>query len=124
MFNVLLNAHAQEDLDNIKDKRTQKAIAKRLNDLRNNPEQLGKPLVGDLNKYHSVRAVGQRYRIIYDLRSYEGVVFVVVIGIRKEGDKKDVYEVARKRLGKKNWSKLMSLLYNNPSHQAIEWFTR
>lgn len=102
MFDVFLDANAQKDLDNVKDKRTQKAITKRLNDLRNNPEQLGKPLVGDLKKYHSVRAVGQRYRIIYDLRSYEGVVFVVVIGIRKEGDKQDAYEIARKRLRKKN----------------------
>ncbi len=29
----------------------------------------------------------------------EGVVTVVVVGIRKEGDKKDVYRVAGKRLG-------------------------
>jgi hypothetical protein len=45
--------------------------------------------------------VGQRYRIIYKLQDTEILVAVVCIGIRKEGDKKDVYEVAKKlaRLG-------------------------
>jgi hypothetical protein len=31
----------------------------------------------------------------------EGVVTVVIVGIRRDGDKKDVYRMAGKRLGKK-----------------------
>ena len=49
---------------------------------------------GELMGYRSIRAVGQRYRIIYRL----DVVFVVALGIRKEGDKANVYELAKKML--------------------------
>ncbi len=50
----------------------------------------------ELIGYRSIRAVGQRYRILYKL--YEGrvTVLVVALGIRKDGDKQDAYELARK----------------------------
>jgi mRNA interferase RelE/StbE len=41
-----------------------------------------------------VRAVGQRYRIIYELDDGRQEVWVVTLGIRKEGDKTDVYKIA------------------------------
>jgi mRNA interferase RelE/StbE len=49
-----------------------------------------------LEGYRSVRAVGRRYRIIYKLEEEQVVVVVVTIGIRKDGDKKDAYELAKK----------------------------
>lgn len=46
-------------------------------------------------------ADGQRYRIIYKVEDERVMVLVVALGIRKEGDKKDVYNLAKKliRLG-------------------------
>ena len=43
--------------------------------------------------YRSIRAVGQRYRIIYQIVQDKVLVIVVGIGRRKEGDKRDVYTV-------------------------------
>ena len=60
------------------------------------PEKQGKPLSDELAGYRSIRAVGQRYRILYTIEDQKVTVIVVTLGIRKEGDKKDVYEQARK----------------------------
>jgi mRNA interferase RelE/StbE len=50
----------------------------------------------ELSGFRSIRAVGQRYRIIYKVEEEKITVLVVALGIRKEGDKKDVYERAKK----------------------------
>jgi mRNA interferase RelE/StbE len=80
----------------IKDSRIRSQILKRIDTLENNPEQRGKPLDEDLYGYRSIRAVGQRYRVIYKVYENEVLVLVVMLGIRKEGDKKDVYALAKK----------------------------
>ncbi len=97
-FAVVLTPQAQEDLDEISDQRTQKAIVNKTLELQTEPEKRGKQLSGDLKSYYSVRAAGQRYRAIYEIHTSEDRVLIVVIGIRKEGDKKDAYEIASKRL--------------------------
>ena len=56
----------------------------------------------ELSGYRTIRAVGQRYRIIYKVENEKVTVLVVALGIRKEGDKKDVYEQA-KRLKQSGW---------------------
>ncbi len=91
---------AEADLDAITDMRTRKAVIRKTFDLSTEPDKQGKALGRDLGDYRVVRAAGQRYRVVYQIASLEGVVTVVVVGIRKEGDKKDVYRVASKRLGK------------------------
>ena len=48
--------------------------------------------------YRSLRAVGQRYRVIYRVEEDQVLVLVVAVGIRKEGDKRDIYTLARKLL--------------------------
>ena len=50
-------------LGKIKDKREQKLLTKKIEQLKQEPEKQGKPLSGKLKSYRSVRAVGQRYRI-------------------------------------------------------------
>ena len=64
-------------------------------------EKQGYSLTGELAGYRSLRAVGQRYRIIYRLEKNRIVVLVVATGIRKDGDKRDIYTLAQKlvRLG-------------------------
>ena len=58
----------------------------------------GKPLIGELDGYYSVRAVGQRYRITYTIEQAQVTVMIVALGIRKDGSKQDVYTLAKKLL--------------------------
>ena len=76
-------------------------IAGRIESLSQDPEKIGKPLVGELSGYRSLRASGQRFRIIYDVKKKQVMVIVVAMGIRKAGDKRDIYALAQKlvRLG-------------------------
>ncbi len=56
----------------------------------------GKALVGRLKGYRSIRALGQRYRIVYRVDKSKIIVVIVGAGIRKEGDKKDIYRILNK----------------------------
>ncbi len=70
-------------------------VAMGVDQLAKSPEQQGKLLVGELASFRSVRAVGQRYRIVYRVERRE---VVVAVGERKAGDKGDIYELAKKLL--------------------------
>ncbi len=82
----------------ILDRRIRRLISQRADQLAKSPEQQGKPLVGELAGFRSVRAVGQRYRIIYRVERREVIVSIVAVGRRKQGDKSDVYALAEKLL--------------------------
>jgi len=73
-------------------------IISKIDQLKDEPKLLGKALVGPLKEFRSVRAAGQRYRIIYQIQEEMIIVLVVAIGIRKSGDKKDIYELMKKLL--------------------------
>ena len=92
---------AQDMVLDVADRRIQDKLLERMTALANDPELQGKPLGDDLAGYRSVRAVGQRYRIIYRVERSIVTVVVVAAGIRKEGSREDVYRVAQKliRLG-------------------------
>ena len=92
---------AIKQLATFKDKRVQEGLKTSLRRLEYEPEMQGKALQDELTGYRSIRAVGQRYRIIYKVDEETVIVCVVTLGIRKEGDKKDVYALAKKlaRLG-------------------------
>jgi mRNA interferase RelE/StbE len=100
-WHIKLTLPALKQLAAIKDTRVRESISKRINALENDPERQGKPLSDELTGYYSIRAVGQRYRILYKLEAEQVIVVVVALGIRKDRDKKDVYELAKKlaRLG-------------------------
>lgn len=99
-FRVELTLTAHERLGGITDRRVREKIAEKIDGLRRDPEKQGKPLVGELTGFRSVRAVGQRYRIIYrvDRRS---VLLIVAVGLRRDGGRSDIYTLAQKmiRLG-------------------------
>lgn len=86
-------------LTNVKDQRELKTLSNRIDQLKSEPEKQGKPLVDKLQGYRSVRAVGQRYRIIYRVEPQKVIVFVLGVGRRKEGDKNDIYAVMERLLG-------------------------
>jgi mRNA interferase RelE/StbE len=100
-WQIKLTLPALKQLAAIKDTRVKESISRRINALENDPERQGKPLSDELTGYRSIRAVGQRYRILYKLEAEQVIVVVVALGMRKQGDKKDVYELAKKlaRLG-------------------------
>ena len=85
-------------LKSIKDRRINKAIQERIEKLIDEPDKQGKELHGELRGYRCVRAVGQRYRIIYRIKNSAIVVLIVAVGLRKEEDKKDVYKLAQKMI--------------------------
>jgi mRNA interferase RelE/StbE len=95
-WRIKLTIPALRQLEAIKDTRIRESIGRRINALENDPEKQGKPLAEELAGYRSIRAVGQRYRILYKLQAEQVVVLVVTVGIRKEGDKADVYALAKK----------------------------
>ena len=95
-WRIKLTIPALRQLEAIKDTRIRESIGRRINALENDPEKQGKPLAEELAGYRSIRAVGQRYRILYKLQAEQVVVLVVTVGIRKEGDKAVVYALAKK----------------------------
>jgi mRNA interferase RelE/StbE len=101
IYRVDILPAAQDMVLKISDRRIQEKLLERMTALAADPVLQGKPLGDDLAGYRSVRAVGQRYRIIYRVERSEVVVVVVAAGIRKEGSREDVYRVAAKliRLG-------------------------
>jgi mRNA interferase RelE/StbE len=88
-------------LDAIGDRRIQQQLFDISKRLETDPEKQGKPLREGLLGYRSLRAVGQRYRILYSMDIEAETVHVVAAGIRREGARDDIYLLAQKlvRLG-------------------------
>lgn len=97
-YQIIIAPVALKMLQGISDRRIRKAISDRIDHLAMEPEKQGKPLIGELIGYRSLRAAGQRYRIIYEVERTKVIVHVVAVGIRKEGSNADIYELARKLL--------------------------
>ncbi|MBL8194732.1 MAG: type II toxin-antitoxin system RelE/ParE family toxin [Blastocatellia bacterium] len=95
-YSIIVRPSAIAMLKTISDRRIREKIDEKINGLANEPEKQGKELGGELEGYRTVRAVGQCYRIIYRIDGENVVVVVVALGIRKEGDKKDVYKLAQR----------------------------
>ena len=88
-------------LERVGDRRIQQQLFDTSKRLELDPEKQGKPLRDDLLGYRSLRAVGQRYRILYFIDVETETVYVVAAGIRREGARADIYSLAQKlvRLG-------------------------
>ena len=95
VWTVFFTDQAEEMLLRIDDRRIRELIKARAMRLNTSPEMQGKPLGRDLAGLRSVRAVGQRYRIIYELFPADREVWIVTVGIRKSGNHDDVYELAK-----------------------------
>jgi mRNA interferase RelE/StbE len=80
----------------ISDRRIRQKLFERASELTQDPEKQGKPLTDELAGFRSIRALGQRYRIIYRVFRDKGIVEVTTLGIRNEGSKQDVYTLAAK----------------------------
>jgi len=81
MYRIVIQPTAFKLLKEISDRRIRQKISDRID-----------------KGYYSVRAVGQRYRIIYAIEQAQVTVIIVALGIRKDGSKQDVYALAKKLL--------------------------
>lgn len=96
-YHIIIQPEALKLLADIKDRRIQESIRDRIDGLKHDPEKQGKPLLGELFGYRSIRgAVGQRYRILYRVDRAKMTVSIMAIGIRKEGSREDIYFLAQK----------------------------
>lgn len=95
-WRILLTPTALKLLSDISDRRIQEKIGAVIDRLTEDLEKQGKALLGELAGFRSIRAVGQRYRIIYQIRGNDIVVVIVAVGIRRDGAKDDIYNLAKK----------------------------
>jgi len=95
-WQILLTPTALKFLSDISDRRIREKIGAVIDRLVEDPEKQGKSLLGELSGFRSIRAVGQRYRIIYQIRGNDIVVVIVAVGIRRDGAKSDIYNLAKK----------------------------
>lgn len=82
-------------LNEIGNKKIQKSIVNESKSLITNPEK-GKPLLAELKTFRSIRVYSGRYRVIYKINKEKNEIHIYVVGTRKEGDKNDVYSLAKK----------------------------
>ena len=85
-------------LTGITDHRIREKIIAVIDRLAEEPEKQGKAMLGELAGFRSIRAVGQRYRIIYTVKNEEIIVIVVAVGIRRDGARDDIYNLTKKLL--------------------------
>lgn len=95
-WQILLTPTALKLLADISDRRIREKIGAAIDRLAEDPEKQGKALLGELAGFRSIRAVGQRYRIIYQIRGNDIIVVIVAVGIRRDGAKDDIYNLAKK----------------------------
>jgi len=96
VYTIKLTQIAAEFITKL-DGKSQQQIMEKIEVLKEYPLKVGKPLKGNLQDYRSIRSVGQRYRIIYQVKETEVEVIVVAVGIRRDGDKKNnIYELMKK----------------------------
>lgn len=93
---IIVTPTAEKQLAAILDTRIRQGIIQAVESLEAEPDKKGKPLAGDLAGYRSIRAASQRYRIIYKIDNSAGTVIIVALGMRKEGDRTDIYTLAKK----------------------------
>lgn len=95
-YRIVISPSALKMLQAVRDRRIRKQICDRMDGLGEEPEQQGRPLVGELAGIRSVRVAGQRYRVLYRVIRKEVQVMVLALGVRRAGDRQDIYELARK----------------------------
>lgn len=95
-YSVTIAPAALKMIKAISDRRIRKKLMECIDGLVCEPEKKGKPLWGELSNLRSIRAVGQRYRIIYCVKHQKIEVIVIAVGIRKEGEAVDVYRLLKR----------------------------
>jgi mRNA interferase RelE/StbE len=103
---VRISKDALKQLEGITDRRIRQEIFDRIKELADDPGEQGKPLRNELAGLRSVRVANQRFRIIYEVQKEQVIVVIVAVGMRREGDKADIYRKAALLVRKPNRYKL------------------
>jgi len=96
-YEILITDTCIASIEKIPDKKIQRTILSRIEGLSDEPDKQGKMLVKELSGFRSIHAAG-RYRIIYKVDKQTVIINILAVGIRKQGDKKDIYKITRKLL--------------------------
>jgi len=96
-YKILITETCLALIGRISDKKIQRTILNRIENLSEEPDQQGKMLVKELSGFRSIHTAG-RYRIIYKIDKHTVIVYILAAGIRKQGDKKDIYKITKKLL--------------------------
>jgi mRNA interferase RelE/StbE len=96
VYRIVITPTALKMLQSIRNRDIRDALSNRITGLATDPDKQGKALAGPLRGFRSLRAYRQRYRILYRVERDVVSVTVVALGIRKEGDRQDVYALAKK----------------------------
>ena len=96
-YEILITDTCIALIEKIPDKKIQRTILSRIEGLSDEPDKQGKMLVKELSGFRSIHAAG-RYRIIYKVDKQTVIINILAVGIRKQGDKKDIYKITRKLL--------------------------
>ena len=96
-YKLLLTDSCLELINKIPDKKIQRTILNQIEGLSDDPNKQGKRLVKELSGFRSIHAAG-RYRIIYKVDKQTVIIYILAAGIRKQGDKKDIYKITKKLL--------------------------
>jgi mRNA interferase RelE/StbE len=101
IYEVLWTETAVGMLEKAGDRRIQQQLYDASKRLASDPEKQGKALREGLLGFRSLRAIGQRHRVIFSVSTDTRKVFVVAAGLRREGARNDVYALAERliRLG-------------------------
>lgn len=97
-YRIELTCLALEMLAEVNDQRHRQGLINRIEKLKSEQELQGKPLADTFKGYRSVCAVGQRYCIVYRVDRDQVVVFVVGVGLRRQGDRGDIYAMLERLL--------------------------
>jgi mRNA interferase RelE/StbE len=97
-FTIVISELAQATLNSVTDRGERANVIEKIDGLAEDPEKQGKSLVAELAGFRSVRAAGQLYRIVYQVKEQQVTVHVVAVGQRQAGSKRDIYKLARKLL--------------------------
>ncbi|MBI4236995.1 MAG: type II toxin-antitoxin system RelE/ParE family toxin [Deltaproteobacteria bacterium] len=95
---VVLTAEASALINSmaLRDRRIAAKLLDHIETLATDPQRKGAPLRGELQGLLSHHCLGNRFRIIYRVDAARRVVTILSLGIRKAGDKRDVYELTKK----------------------------
>ena len=96
-FEVFITPTARELLGEIRRRNaaTYRKVLDKIRGLAERPENQGRALLGPLKGFRRIVAAG-RYRVIYRVVRETVAVHGVAAGVRKEGDQRDIYEIAQK----------------------------
>ncbi len=95
-WQVIVVPHAEAQIKAVLDRRMKEILLRAIVKLNEDPDKQGKPMSGKLVGHRSIRAVGQRFRILYRLDHGRVRVLVVMVGLRREGSRDDVYAEAER----------------------------